>query len=458
MTPPFDRREFLRTAAMAGVGITLGADRLDALTTRAAVAPNGPYTGLLADAPMKSVRMAMVGVGHQGSSHFRNFLKIEGAEIRAVCDLLPERVAAMQKLAVEAGKPEPKGYSGSPDAFRKMIDEVELDLVYTATPWEWHAPVMLAAMRAGRHAATEVPMAATLDELWELVETAEKTKRHCVMMENCNYDRTEMMVLNMVRKELFGELLNAECGYLHDLRTLKLTDYYVGRWRVNYSITRQGDNYPTHGLGPVAQWMNVTRGNNFDYLVSTGSKSRGLNLWAEEHIGPNSPEARQKYSLGDVVNTLIRTTGGQTILVKHNTSSPRPYSRKIELQGTKGIVRKYPEELIYLEGRSPKEDAWEALKAYQAQYEHPIWKALEEQSKGAGHGGMDYIEDYRLIQCLREGTPVDSDVYDGAAVSSVVMLSDQSVRQGSQPVKFPDFTRGGWKSRSPLGIVELPNS
>jgi predicted dehydrogenase len=451
MTPPFDRREFLKTAAMAGMGITLGADRLDAMTARH-MAQGTPYAGLLADAPMERVRMAMVGVGHQGSSHFRNFLKIEGADLVAVCDLLPERVAAMQKLAVAAGKPEPKGYSGSPEAFRKMIDEVELDLVYTATPWEWHAPVMLAAMRAGRHAATEVPMAASMEELWELIETAEKTKRHCVMMENCNYDRTEMMVLNMVRQELFGELLNAECGYLHDLRRLKLPDYYVGRWRIKHSITRAGDNYPTHGLGPVAQWMNITRGNNFDYLVSTGSKSRGLNLWAEEHIGPQSPEAKQTYALGDVVNTLIRTTGGQTILVTHNTSSPRPYSRKIELQGTKGIVSKYPQELIYLEGRSPKEDAWEALKAYQAQYEHPIWKALEEQSKGAGHGGMDYIEDFRLIESLRSGAPMDMDVYDGAACTSVIMLSERSIRAGSKPVDFPDFTRGAWKRRPRLEI------
>ena len=334
-----------------------------------------------------------------------------------------------------------------------MCDEAELDLVFNATPWEWHAPVMLAAMRAGKHAATEVPMAVTLDELWELVETAEKTRRHCVMMENCCYDRTEMMILRMVREGAFGELLHAECGYLHDLRQLKLSDYYVQRWRVQHSIRRNGDLYPTHGIGPVAQWMNINRGNRFDHLVSMASSSRGLNLWAAEHIGPNSPEATRRYALGDVVTTMIRTAGGQTIVVTHDTDSPRPYSRNTLLQGTKGVVRKYPEEKIYLEGRSPN-DKWEPTTVYQAQYEHPIWKTLEERSAGAGHGGMDYIEDFRLIQSLRSGAPTDMDVYDGAACTSVIMLSERSIAERSRPQDCPDFTRGAWKNRPALGILD----
>jgi predicted dehydrogenase len=398
------------------------------------------------------VRVGFVGLGHQGVPHVQNFLKLDGVEIRALCDLVPEKVAKVQRMVAAAGRPAPDGYSRGPEDFRRLCERDDLDLVFTATPWEWHAPVLLAAMRAGKHAATEVPMAVTVDECWQLVETAEKTRRHCVMMENCCYDRTEMMILNMVRQGLFGELLHAECGYLHDLRELKLTDFYEGRWRVKHSIRRNGDVYPTHGLGPVAQWLDVNRGNQFDHLVSMSTASRGLNLWAAEHLGPDSPQARQKYALGDVVNTLIRTKNGQTILVTHDTNLPRPYSRKILLQGTKGIVRKYPEQKIHVEGRS-KAHQWEDLAAYRERFEHPVWKALEERSKGAGHGGMDFIEDYRLVECLRAGTPTDMDVYDGAAWSAVSGLSERSIAARGRSVDFPDFTRGAWKTRPPLGIV-----
>ncbi|HEX5580353.1 MAG TPA: Gfo/Idh/MocA family oxidoreductase [Gemmatimonadaceae bacterium] len=456
MSKQVDRRDFIRVAAVAGAGLGLGAGRLHAgevapqVYTAAGVASDA----LLTTPPLERVRMGFVGVGHQGTSHVQNFLRIDGVEIVAICDIVPAHVERSQKLVADAGKPRPKGYSGGAEDFRRMINAEKLDLVFVATPWEWHAPVMLHAMRAGMHTATEVPMGVTLDELWELVETSERTRRHCVMMENCCYDRAEMMILNMARQGLFGDLLHAECGYLHDLRELKLTDFYVNRWRVKHSITRNGDLYPTHGVGPVAQWMNVNRGNQFDYLVSMASPGRGLNQWAAEHIGPDSPEARQHYSLGDVVNTLIRTKSGQTILVTHDTNLPRPYSRKILLQGTEGIVRKYPEAKIHIEGRS-KAHRWEELDAYRAEFDHPVWKSLEERARGAGHGGMDYIEDHRLIQCLREGAPMDMDVYDGAAWSAITMLSEQSIAQRSRPMDFPDFTRGAWMRRPPLGIVKI---
>jgi hypothetical protein len=260
------------------------------------------------------------------------------------------------------------------------------------------------------------------------------------------------MILNMVRQGAFGELLHAECGYLHDLRELKLTDFYEGRWRVEHSAARDGDLYPTHGLGPVAWWMDINRGNQFDYLTSMSTKSRGLELWAAEHIGPDSPQARREYAHGDVVNTLIRTKAGQTILVTHDTDTPRPYSRKILLQGTNGLVRKYPEQKIHLEGRSPAH-RWEELEAYQAAYEHPLWTALEEKARGGGHGGMDYIMAYRLVQSLREGAPTDLDVYDGAAWSSIFDLSGRSIAARSGSVDIPDFTRGAWKSRPPLRLL-----
>jgi Glycosyl hydrolase 109, C-terminal domain/Oxidoreductase family, NAD-binding Rossmann fold len=443
-----DRREFLKTTLGAG----LGAAVLASTAANAAEAPGTASSTLFSAAAVPRVRLGLIGIGHQGSSHLRNFLKVPGLEVKAICDLVPAKVDKALAAIQEAGAPKPATFTGGPEEWKKLTDS-DLDLVYIVTPWDLHAPMMLDAMQKGKHAATEVPMAPSIDELWQLVETHEKTKRHCVMMENCNYDREEMMILNMVRKGVLGELLHAECGYLHDLRELKLSPtYYEGRWRIEHSIKHNRDNYPTHGLGPVAQWLDINRGNQFDYLVSMATKSRGLNLWAAEHFGPNSPEATQKYALGDVVNTLIRTRRGETIIVTHDTNAPRPYSRKILLQGTKGVVQKYPDPpRVHIEGVS-KAHTWDELQKFASEYEHPIWRALEEQSKGAGHGGMDYIEDFRLVQCLRDGVPLDMDVYDGAMLSSVSELSERSIA-GRKPVDCIDFTRGAWEKRPPLGIV-----
>lgn len=451
-----DRREFLKTTTIAGVGVALGSK--DALAgVRPPRAANslaaGQEQALFRAPPLETVRVGFVGVGHQGSSHVANFLRLDGVEITGICDIAPARVAAARKLVTDAGRPLPAAYDRGPRDYLRLCESDDVDLVFTATPWRLHAPVCIAAMERGRHAATEVPMAVTIDELWQMVETAERTRRHCVMMENCCYDRTEMMILNMVRSGLFGELLHAECGYLHDLRQLKLTDFYQGRWRVDHSIRRNGDLYPTHGLGPVAQWLDVNRGNQFDYIVSMASPGRGLNRWAAEHLGPDSPEAQQKYALGDVVNTLIRTQRGQTILLTHDTNSPRPYSRRILLQGTHGLVRKYPDARIHIEGRSAAH-AWDELRGYREEFDHPIWRSLEERSRGAGHGGMDFIEDYRLVESLRRGEPMDMDVYDGAAWSAISELSERSIAGRSAPQDVPDFTRGAWARRPPLGIVE----
>ncbi len=446
-----NRRYFLKLGAISGIGAAISGIGISscAVTARPlAVAPDQP----LRLPPIDPVRIGFVGVGHQGSSHLENFLKIDGVEIKAICDIVPAKVETMQQRVVEAGQPKPIGYSSGKRDFERMCQEQDLDLVFCATGWEWHVPVCLAAMKNGKHAATEVPAALTIDECWELVETAEKFQKHCVMMENCCYDRTELMIFNMIRQGLFGELLHAECGYLHDLRELKLSDFYEERWRIKYSIQRNADLYPTHGLGPVAQWLDINRGNQFDYLVSMSCNSRGLNLYAEAKYGPDSPEAKQKYALGDVVSTLIRTKNGQTILVTHDTNLPRPYSRRILLQGTKGLVRKYPEQKIHIEGRSPAH-RWQNLEEYIAEFEHPLWKQMEEQSRGAGHGGMDFIEDYRLVQCLREGKATDMNVYDAAALSAVTELSERSIANKSRPMDFPDFTRGKWKTWPALGII-----
>lgn len=448
-----DRREFLKTGTAAGVGAVLagamisGCQKSQTNQRQLATAPGQPKID-----PIETVRIGFVGVGLQGSSHVRNFLNIEGVRIKAICDIVPEKVKRMQKWVMDAGQPEPTGYDRGERDFERLCAEEDLDLVFTATPWRWHVPVCVSAMENGKHAATEVPAAVTLDECWQLVETAERTQKHCVMMENCCYDRVEMMILNMVRKGLLGELVHGECGYLHDLRSLKFSKEHEGLWRTAHSIKRDGNLYPTHGLGPVAQCMNINRGDLFDYLVSMSCNSRGLNLYAAEHLGENSPEAKQIYALGDVNTSLIRTKNGKTIIVIHDCDTPRPYSRKILVQGTKGLVRKYPKRWIHIEGRSPAH-RWEDLAEYNDEYDHPLWQNIGEKARGAGHGGMDYLEDYRLIQSLRTGTPMDMDVYDAAALSVVSELSERSVADRSRPQDFPDFTRGKWKEWEPLGIV-----
>jgi len=447
MTKGLDRRDFLKTAATAGIGLGLGAE-----LTACSTVSTQPYAGFAAP-PLETVRVGFVGLGHQGSGHVRNFMNIPGVEIVAVCDLLEEHVERVQQRLVADGKPRAKAYFGTHEDYIRMCEEEDLDLVFTATPWNYHHPVLKKAMETGKHAASEIPMAISIEQCWDLVETAERTRRHCIAMENCCYDRTELMILNMVRQGLFGDLLHAECGYLHDLRELKLSDYYVERWRIKHAERRNADLYPTHGLGPVTQWMDINRGNQADFLVSMASPSRGLNLYAEAKFGPESVEAQKRYALGDVVNTLIQTKRGETILITHDTDSPRPYSRKILLQGTRGLIRKYPEQKIYIEGIN-QPHTWDELEAWYEQWEHPLWRTMRERSEGAGHGGMDYIEDYRLIESLRQGEPTDMDVYDGAMWAAVIELSETSIARRSRSVDFPDFTRGAWQTRAPLPIIE----
>jgi predicted dehydrogenase len=404
------------------------------------------------DRPMEVVRIGFVGVGLQGTAHVENFLKIDGVEITAVCDIVEDRVVRAQELAVAAGRDRPAGYSLGPRDFERLCDRPDLDLVFCSTSWEWHVPVCVAAMESDKHAATEVPMALTVDDCWRLVETSERTRRHCVMMENCNYDRFEMMVLNMVEQGVFGELLHARCGYLHDLRAVKHDLEGEGSWRRAHSQTTDGDLYPTHGLGPVAQCFKINRGNSFTTLSSFGTKSRGLELYALERFGHESPQAEEEFVLSDVVTTVLTTVGGETVVVTHDTSSPRPYSRDYLIQGTRGLARKYPEPRVHIEGRSDPH-GWDSVDAYLEEYDHPVWRRLEERSRGAGHGGMDFIEDFRLVEALLEGRPVDMDVYDGAMLSAVVELSGRSIERGGEPLPFPDFTRGGWKSARSLEVM-----
>ncbi|MBU0640327.1 MAG: Gfo/Idh/MocA family oxidoreductase [Planctomycetes bacterium] len=445
-----NRRDLFKLGALTGLGAALGGASLTgcaAAGRRMQPAPREPFH---AD-PLERVRIGFVGVGGMGTHHLQTMLKIDGVEVRAICDIKEDHAKRGQDIVTKAGQPQPRAYTRGERDFERLCAEEDVDLVFTATPWRWHVPVCVAAMRNGKHAATEVPAAVTIDECWQLVETAEKAGKHCVMMENCCYDRAEMMCLNMVRQGLLGDVLHGECGYLHDLRGVKFAKGGEGLWRRDHATKRNGNLYPTHGLGPVAQCMNINRGDRLDYLVSMSSPSRGLQGWQREHLPPDDPRRKEKYVLGDVNTALIKTVKGRTIYLVHDTNLPRPYSRIHIVQGTRGIFEKWPER-VHIEGRSP-EHAWEELDTC-AEYEHPLWKSEAVKQASGGHGGMDFLEDYRLIKCLREGLPTDMNVYDAAAWSAVCEATERSVARRSRPVDIPDFTRGRWQTCEPLGIVD----
>ncbi|MBP9200054.1 MAG: Gfo/Idh/MocA family oxidoreductase [Gemmatimonadales bacterium] len=395
--------------------------------------------------------MGFVGVGGMGSVHVENLLALEGVELRAVCDIREAHARRASETVVAAGQPAPALYTRGPRDFERMCAEAELDLVYTATPWEWHVPVLLAALRHGKHAATEVPAAMSVDDCWALVEAAEKYQRHCVMMENCNYDRFELMALHLVRQGLLGEVLHGEAAYLHDLRGIKFSTEGEGLWRRAWSTTHNGNLYPTHGLGPVANCMDINRGDRFLRISSMSSPSRGLQAWREEHLPADDPRRTERYVLGDQNVSLIQTARGRTIYLAHNTNNPRPYSRLQLLQGTRGIVSGWPHR-VHLEGRSAGH-GWEDAEKYYPEFDHPLWRSEKIQQMDRGHGGMDFLEDYRLIACLRAGLPTDANVYDAAALSSMVELSVRSVARQGKPQEVPDFTRGRWTSWEPWPIA-----
>lgn len=450
-TPDQNRREFLRLGVAAGLGAAVGTTAIPGCAHGGRIVGPAPAEPLAAK-PMERVRIGFVGVGGMGSNHVNHLLSIPGAQIKAVCDIVPEKVARVQDQVAKSGQPRPAGYSNGPRDFVRLCESEDLDLVYNAAPWEWHVPICVAAMRNGKHAATEVPASYTLDGCWELVETAEKQDRHCVMLENCCYDRAEMLTLMLVRKGLLGELLHGECSYQHDLRGIKFSKDGEGLWRRAHSTKRNGNLYPTHGIGPIAQCMDINRGDQFEYLVSMSGPSRGLQLWQSQQLPSGDPRRDEKYVLGDVNVSLIKTVKGRTIYIVHDTNLPRPYSRIHMLQGTRGIVMGYPDR-IHIDGRTTGHE-WEDLDKYAPEFEHPLWKKDATKSARSGHGGMDYLEDYRLIKCLMEGKPLDMDVYDAAAWSVICALSEKSVANRSRPMDFPDFTRGRWKTRPALGIVE----
>ncbi len=406
------------------------------------------------------IRVGFVGVGGRGSSLLRQLLRIEGCQIKAICDPVDERVSRAQKLVEEAGFPEPVGYSNGEMDYKRMCETEDLDLVITATPWKAHAEICVAALDCGKHAATEVPAAQTVEECWQMVEASEKAGKHCMILENYSYFREVMCVLNMIRQGLFGEPMHIYAGYQKEAMYYSFntdgTLTFAGEGKL-----MMGNIYPTHHGGPSAQWLDVNRGDCFDYLVSMGNYGRAFNLAAAEIFGQDHTLATTEFHMTDISNTLIRTKNGRSIHLILDTISPRPHRHYLRLQATKGIYE-HIERRVHIHGRSPGEwtkkgephvnREWESIDKYLPEYEHPLWRDLGEKAKSSGHGGGDYLMLYRIIQSLRTGTYPDIDVYDTAAWSCIVELSDRSARNRSCPVDIPDFTRGKWRTRDPLPI------
>ena len=399
------------------------------------------------------VRIGFIGLGMRGPGAVNRMSFIEGVEIKALCDKDPARVTKAQAILQKKNLPKAAEYSGE-NGWKAMIDKEDLDLVYICTPWSLHTPMAVYAMKKGKHAATEVPAAVTMEECWELVETSEKTRKHCMMLENCCYDFFELLTLNMARNGLFGELVHAEGAYIHDLRDLNFSKTgYADMWRLKENANRNGDLYPTHGLGPVAQCLNINRGDQFDHLVSMSTNDFMMGDMAKEKAAADpfyQPYVGKQYR-GNMNTTIIRTHKGKTIMLQHDVTTPRPYSRIHLISGTKGVAQKYPdpERIAFGHGWVKQEE----LKALYEKYTPPIIKRVGELAKKVGgHGGMDFMMDWRLIDCLRNGLPLDQDVYDAALWTSAGLLSEKSVAKKSRTVDVPDFSRGAWKTNKPVDL------
>ena len=441
---PLDRRKFLQTTVTTLASSTL---------IRAGTAGAGP----IAEGPL---RVAVLGSGLRGQNHIRVLLGLADVEVTAIADIDPEMVRRTYEVFDEGKRPRPTVYDRGPEDYRRLLQEADVDAVIIATPWRWHTVMATAALRAGKYTGLEVAGAFSVDECWELVRAHEETGTHLMFLENVCYRRDVMAVLNMARQGVFGELLYLEGGYQHDLRAVKFNDgkqpygggvefgekaFHEARWRTQNSVHRNGDLYPTHGLGPAANLININRGNRFVGITSMATKARGLHKYIIDQAGPDHPNAKVEFKLGDIVTSMLSAQNGEVVVLHHDTNLPRPYSLGFRVQGTDGIWMDLNES-IHIEGQSP-EHQWEPAAAWLERYDHPYWMEEGELAEGAGHGGMDYFLIRDFVRVARAGTAPPIDVYDAATWLAVTPLSEQSVAAGGALQTFPDFTRGRWMDR-----------
>lgn len=464
-----NRRKFFKIAGAAGIGtITPGVavsandntqqeeSKLHHIKVSAQKQYNQTFNMCGYAAPkLETVRIGFIGLGSRGPGAVNRMSKIEGVEIAALCDKNSKEVRKVQKMLKKNGVKKAREYSGSEDAWKDMCQSDEIDLVYICTPWSLHTPMAVFAMENGKHAATEVPAAVTVDEAWQLVETSERTRKHCMMLENCCYDFFELLTLNMARQGFFGEIVHTEGAYIHTLLSSNFNkDGYSDMWRLIENQTRNGSLYPTHGLGPICQIMNINRGDKMEYLTSTSTLD--FQMAKEAARLADKDKFYNKFATndyrGNMNNTVIKTHKGKTILVQHDVTSHRPYSRIHVVSGTEGIAQKWP-----LPGKIAKGHRWfteEKMQEIEKEYTPPIVELVGEMAKKVGgHGGMDFMMDWRLIDCLRNGIQLDQDVYDAALWSVIAPLSEWSVANRSNSIDIPDFTNGAWQRNAPVDVT-----
>lgn len=455
---------FLVCLILVGCTTQQGKEQSRVITTPVPERPAGQTDVLeLRTEPLPTVRIAFIGLGMRGPGAVSRMTHIPGVEIVALCDVEQKNTEKVNKMLESRGLPKAQEFYGDTTIWRQVTALPNVDLVYIATDWLNHAKIGIQAMKDGKHVAIEVPAAISMDEIWGLINTSEQTRKHCMQLENCVYDFFELTTLNMVQQGLLGEVIHGEGAYIHGLQPY--WDQYWKSWRMEFNRTHRGDVYPTHGLGPVCQAMNIHRGDKLNYLVSVDTKAIGNPAYIKEKTGEDVTDFRA----GDHTSTLIKTEKGKTILIEHNVTSPRPYDRMYQLTGTKGFANKYPYEGYALDkgeidaevaGNHENLNAHEFLpqdvkKALMEKYKHPIVKDIEEKAKQVGgHGGMDFIMDYRMIYCLQKGLPLDMDVYDLAEWCCLVPLTELSLDNNSAPVEIPDFTRGAWNKLDKLKFAE----
>jgi predicted dehydrogenase len=444
MSTTYSRRDFIKTSALAGAGFTI-------LQSGA----------LYAKDKDQKVRLGFIGVGLRGQNHLELALRRNDVEVVAICDVQQRMIDMSRELVKTSGKPMPQIILDGPHGYKKLLENKDIDAVIIATPWEWHTVMCIDAMNAKKYVGCEVITGMTVEECWEIVHTSERTGMPLMMLENVCYRRDVMAVLNMVRQGLFGEIVHLQGGYQHDLREVKFNDgknpygggvefgekgFSEAQWRTEHSVRRNGDLYPTHGIGPVAMMIDIHRGNRFTELVSYSSKARGLHDYVVNKGGESHPNAKVEFKLGDIITTMIKCANGESILLQHDTNLPRPYSLGFRVQGTKGIWMDVNNG-IYIEGQSKKSHQWDDAKEWLDKYDHPLWKRYGNDAAGAGHGGMDWFVLNAFVEAVKRKTNTPQDVYDAVAWSAITPLSETSIRLGGETVEFPDFTGGKWMYR-----------